>query len=407
MARRLDGSSGRIPGNAPVIVALVVAFATVLSALPRVAEAVENEQRAAAPSPATPPKSEPILRPAAPRDLVKPAPDRSVDQLLRHGKNTIALSTLVDELIDDVVHDLGRLDAEQISPLAIRAVDVSPNLKAAFARSLEAKLTAAVAQSTELSQVHCAACRAMRSRVEGDAWVITLGPVDQDDLRRLGESLGVKSFLEVDFDYGSGVNAVSLTSRIVRASDGRLLWSESYGSDSTTAALVRGKERNQTRDERRAELQRLIEGRPYYGQAAFLGTALIPWDHPVLGSLTGLTGGYRLYERFGPEKRSLFGLQLEGFMNLQAPLLGGFVSALFLQEISVKSLHLPEIRVGGGLGGFLVGTEGNSFYGEVVAEAMLKFRFGVSASVFYMYPAEYLGYDLGGFGVKARLTFNW
>lgn len=352
-------------------------------------------------------KAEPQVRLADDRQLTQATPDRSVDALLLRGKNTVPLSELVDELIDDLIHDLDELNPEAVSPMAIRSVETSANLKVAFARELEARVVSAMAQSTDIAQVHCVACRSLRSRVEGDSWVISLGPVTQDDLKRLGESIGATSFLELDFVYSSGTNSISLMARIIRSADAKVLWAENYQSDSSTAALLRGRDRMIDRNERRAELKRLVDARPYYGQAAFVGTAFIPWDHPVLGSLLGFTGGYRLYERFGAERRSLFGLQLEGYMNLQAPLFGGFVSAMYLHEITLKSLFLPEIRVGGSLGGFLVGTEGNSILAELGAEAMLKFRFGVSASVFYMLPTEYLSYDLGGVGFKARLSFNW
>jgi hypothetical protein len=237
--------------------------------------------------------------------------------------------------------------------------------------------------------------------------VVQLGAVSQEDVAKLGTSLGATSFLEIDFSYSRQANAMDLQARLVRASDSVILWSESYSSDATTAALLRGRERVKSRSERRDELDRLIQGRPYYGHGVAVGTTILPWDMPGRSSVVGLSGGYRLYERFGPDRKNLFGLQLDGFFNINAPLLGAFIGAAFQREISTKSLFLPEVRVGGSVGGFLVGTEGNSFYAEGSADLMMKFRFGVGVSVLYLYPATYLGYDLGGLGFRARLTFNW
>lgn len=331
----------------------------------------------------------------------------SVDELLLRGAEPIALIELVEEALDDLVFDLSKLEVDAVSPLAIRAVTVSPNLRSSFARELETRATSAIATATTLRQVHCAQCRALRSRVEDGDWVVRLGPVTKGDVAKLGKDLGVTTFLEIDFSYSRQANAMDLQARVVRAADSNILWSESYSSDGTTAALLRGRERIKSRSERRDELDRLIQGKPYYGHGVMLGTTILPWDMPGRSSVVGMSGGYRLFERFGADRKNLFGLQLEGFFNISAPLLGAFVGAAFQREISTKSLFLPEVRLGGAVGGFLVGTEGNSFFGELSADLMMKFRFGAGVSLLYLYPAQYLGYDLGGLGFRARLTFNW
>lgn len=344
---------------------------------------------------------------AKPPASVAPADATTIDELLLRGAEPIALIDLVEEALDDLAFDLAQLDAQAVSPMAVKAVTVSPNLRSAFARSLETRVTSVVATATQIRQVHCAQCRALRSRVIDGEWVVQLGAVTAKDVAALGDSLGATTFLELDLSYSRQANAMDLQARVVRASDSVILWSESYASDGTTAALLRGRERVKSRSERREELDRLIQGKPYYGHAVMLGTTILPWDMPGRSSVVGMAGGYRLFERFGPDRKNLFGLQLEGFFNINAPLLGAFVGAAFQREISTKSLFLPEVRVGGAAGGFLVGTEGNSFYAEGSADMMLKFRFGLGVSLLYLYPAQYLGYDLGGLGFRARLTFNW
>lgn len=371
------------------------------------AAAAEPSKEAAPAAPAAGADAQdPTRKPLTARDLAKARNDTAVDEVILRGANTIAISTLVDEAVDELVHDLRKLDENLVSPVAIRTVTVSSNLKAAFAQDLEARLVAALSQSTNLALVHCAACRALRSRVENGAWVVSMGPVDARELARLGESIGARTFLEIDYSYWSGTNTTALQARLVRASDSHILWSESYASDETTAALLRGSERSKSREERRQELERMMEGRPYYGYAAGLGTGYLSWDRPA-GGVTGGTAMIRLYEKFGPNRESSFGLQVQGFVNLSAPLFGAFVGAVFMHDLSAPSLHLPELRVGGGLGGWLIGTEGNSFYVEGLAQMMLKFRFGLEAAVIYLKPTKYLETDLGGLGARAGLVFVW
>jgi hypothetical protein len=372
------------------------------------------------PAPAVPESALPSVKPEKPGDPAQEARDEvkpgdlikrhartDIDEMILRGASTIPISTLVDETIDDLVHDLNALDVTRVSPMAIRTVEVSPNLKATFAHDLENRVIAAIAQATTIKQVSCAECRALRSHVENGEWVVKLGPVNQKDLAQLGESLAVRSFLEIDFSFESGLNAIITRARLVRASDSAVLWSESYTSDTSTASLLRGRDRIQSRDERRDELQRLIEARPSFGYAAMLGVTFIPWGNPERNPLTGITGGFRLFERFGPQKKQLFGLDVQGFVNVPAPLLGAFAGMTYQYEITDKSLLLPEIRVGGTIGGFVVGSEGNSFFGEAGVEVMMKFRLGLGASLFYMLPVTYRSFDLGGLGYRVKMMFVW
>lgn len=341
--------------------------------------------------------------------IVKKPLRQELEELLVRGADPVPIHELVEETIDDLVEDLGKLDAAQISPMAVRSVQVSPNLKASFAREFEARVTAAMAQGTKVRQVHCHECRAMRSRVENAQWVVSLGPVRQADLRRLAEELSVKTFLELDFAYSSGTNTISTQARLVRGSDGAILWAESYDSDGTTAAILRGRDRLQSRDERKAELERLLEKRPYYGQSVSLGMGWIPYKSPTLPVVTAMVGGYRIYEQFGPDRRWQFGLNAEGTLSpfSQPPVLGAFIGGQLLRQLTAESLLLPDLRVGGSAGGFLAGTEGNTFFVQADAELLMKFRFAAGVSVFYMIPTTYLNYELGGFGAKARISFVW
>ena len=73
-----------------------------------------------------------------------------------------------------------------MSPLAIKLVRLSSNLRPEFARTLETRLIARLTNATHVKIAMCAECTAMRSRVENGNWILTLGAVNSDDLRRIG-----------------------------------------------------------------------------------------------------------------------------------------------------------------------------------------------------------------------------
>src|SRR5690606_6272540 len=117
------------------------------------------------------------------------------------------------------------------------------------------------------------------------------------------------------------------TIRFVAADDGRVLWTETYRSDATTAAILRTGDRVLPRVERVKELERLLEARPTYGHILYVGGTHIPHDGPR-GGITGAALGYRLYEKFGKDRRWMFGIGAEGFANFgDNALLGSFVGA--------------------------------------------------------------------------------
>jgi len=96
-------------------------------------------------------------------------------------------------------------------------------------------------------------------------------------------------------------------------------------------------------------------------------------------------------------------------------LFGGFVGLTYMYELTAKSFFLPDIRVGGEAGGFIVGTAGNSAYFEGDVEVMLKFRLGVGAGLFYMVPVAFppasstdsSTSQLGGLSYRLKMMFVW
>ena len=162
----------------------------------------------------------------------------------------------------------------------------------------------------------------------------------------------------------------------------------------------------------RAELVRKIEQRPYYGYQVLAGAGYIPFTPGVPGQNAGLPGflaGGRIYEKFGADKRLLYGFHGEFFGNFDPVngIAGGFVGAAFQYQLNDPNLNDPTIRVGGAALGFLAGQEGNTFALEATADVVLQFRFGLSVAAFYMLPVDFAGGTLGGPGAKARFLINW
>src|SRR5439155_26213489 len=100
-----------------------------------------------------------------------------VEDLLVRSQKGVTLATLLEELLDELTHQLSKEDPAPLSPVAIRLVRLSPNLRQTLAHSIEAKMVSRLAKLPHFEQVVCFECRAVRSRVEGSDWVVTMGAV--------------------------------------------------------------------------------------------------------------------------------------------------------------------------------------------------------------------------------------
>ncbi len=316
-------------------------------------------------------------------------------------------------MIDEVARQIGREDPNLISPLAIRLVRLSANLRPEFARTLEARLVARLLNATAVKVTVCAECNALRSRVEDGNWTVTVGAVRQDDLRRLGDTVGVKTFMDIDFTYSPDANVIWMEAMAFRASDGAVVWSDAYRSDATMAMLLRTGQRVPSRAERAAELEQKLAGRPSYGYAASLGVAQIGYTAPT-GDIVGAQASLRFQERFGEYQSSVFGLSAGVFTtgkydpgkqpaSLNSILLGAYYS----HDLSQPNLNRPELWLYGEVGGMFTGNEGNTFYFESGVDLHLKWRLSLPAGLMYVLPTKFAGYDLGGVGFRLRVAMNW
>jgi hypothetical protein len=342
-----------------------------------------------------------------------PATPSQVETLVQRSHDSIDFFELVDDMLDETVRQIGREDPNLLSPMAIRLVRLSSNLRPEFARTLEARLIARLMNGSSVRVNICAECTALRSRVEDGNWMVTLGVVKQDDLRRLGEVTGVKTFMDVDFIYSPDSNVIWMEAVVFRASDGGVVWTDAYRSDATMAALIRTGQRIPSRAERAAELEQKIAARPNYGYAASLGMAQMGYSAPT-GDVTGAQVSLRFHERFGENQSSLFGMSAGIFTTgppktgkqpqaLNSILLGAYYS----YDLSPPNLNKPELWVYGEGGGIFSGNEGNTFYLESGLDLHLKWRLSLEGGLMYVFPTLYSGYDLGGVGFRLRVAMNW
>jgi hypothetical protein len=259
----------------------------------------------------------------------------------------------------------------------------------------------------------CPECNAMRSRVEDGNWILTVGAVNADDLRRIGAKTGVKTFMDLDFSYSPTSNVVWMSAIVYRASDGGVVWSDAYRSDATMAALLRTGRRIPTRAERAAELEQKINMRPYYGYAISLGVAQMGYSAKT-GDIAGAQASLRFHEKFGEDLTSLFGLTAGIFttgppsMNKVPQALNSIlIGAYYSYDLSPPNLNRPEVWLYAEGGGMFSGNEGNTFYVESGLDTHIKWRMSLQGGLMYVFQTKFSGYDLGGVGFRIRAAMNW
>jgi hypothetical protein len=335
----------------------------------------------------------------------------NTEDLIRRARTNVNFYELVDEILDEIAYQLSKQDAMAMSPLAVRLVRLSPDLRPEFAGTLEARLLARISQVTSIRTAVCIECNSMRSRVENGQWLVSLGAVRQEDLQRIGRSQGIKTFLDIDFTFNPQANTIWMEAIAFRASDGGVVWSDAYRSDATTAMLLRSGRRVPSRAERLDELEHKMEGRPYFGYMVSVGLARLGYNGPT-GDIGGPMATIRIHERFGENQQQLFGLSV-GIFFTGAPEAGKNVlnslmsGAYYSMNLSEPSLNQPELWAYGELGGMFSGNQGNTFYGEGGLDLHLKWRLSMVGGLQYVLPTHFADHDLGGLGYRLRLAFNW
>ncbi len=351
-------------------------------------------------------KKRPSADPESPVIVPEQGPNERLIEDVAATRGEVSLGELVDEILADVVAELDRRPLKRLSPMALREISLGSNVNSGFARKLRSALVTQLHTGTKIRVVRCIECEATRTRIDGNQWIITKGLTSVEELRQAAARIGAKSFLDVSFGFEPETGVVEMDFVLIDAEDAQILWADTFRADETTPMLLRSSEAPLRRKDRLRDLEMLLEGRPYYGLAASAGFALIPYDDPVAGDIGGATAGFRVYERFGVDRRIMFGLDIMGFFN-PSRLAGGILSAgCWWIPIRPDFIH-PELRVGGKGGAFLAGSEGNAAVFQLGAEVLLRYRFGLYAYALFMTKSQFNGSELGGLGFTTGLSFNW
>lgn len=360
-----------------------------------------------APAPRKQKNAEPEeVGPDLPNLATDPGPNERLIEQMNETRGEVTLGELVDEILADVMAELDRIPPRFVSPLAIRQITLGSNVSPRYARRLRNHLIAQIHAGTEVRVVRCVECDATRTKIEDGKWIVTRGVVTTRQMQQVGEAIGAKAFLDVAFGFEPDDGMVEMDFQLIRVRDAAVLWAESFRADETTPVLMRSSDAPMKREDRLRDLEMLLEGRPYYGIAASAGFMLIPYEDPVAGDITGATAGFRVYERFGVERRVMFGLDLMGFLNTSR-LAGGLISAGAWWVPLPPDLINPELRLGGKAGAFIAGSEGNAGVFQVGAEVLLRYRFGLYLYALFMTKSMFNGFNLGGVGTATGLSFNW
>lgn len=328
---------------------------------------------------------------------------------LNAATGEVSLGELLDEILADVVAELDVRPAKWFSPMAIRTITLGANVTPSFKEKLASLVTAQIHAGTSIRMVQCIECDLVRTRMEDGQWVISHGITSTRELQRVADDLGAKAFMDVAFGFDPATGVVELQFSVIRARDSFVLWSDTFRADETTPLLMRASESPMRRKDRLRDLEMLLEGRPLYGYVATAGFMLLPYNDPVEGDIGGATAGYRIYERFGSERRVMFGLDLTGFLNTSR-LSGGLISAGSWWIPLRPDLVSPELRLGAKAGAFVAGSAGNAAVFQLGAEVLLRYRFGLYAYVLFMTKSEFppdSGKELGGVGMSTGMSFNW
>ena len=96
----------------------------------------------------------------SPATRQRTATPSQVEQLIQRSQGSIDFFELVDDIMDEIARQLGREDAALLSPMAIKLVRLSSNLRPEFARTLETRLIARLSNATNVKMAICPECTA-------------------------------------------------------------------------------------------------------------------------------------------------------------------------------------------------------------------------------------------------------
>lgn len=143
----------------------------------------------------------------------------------------------VDDTLGDFEFDLKHEAVKGVDNIAIRDIVVSENVPRSFTPHLEGYITERILRATKSKVIQCLGCRARRTTLKEGEISMTSPQTNQKELQRLAKARGIQHFLDVTFTYQPTGIIVSMT--ITEPATANVIWSRTYNSESSRAALLR------------------------------------------------------------------------------------------------------------------------------------------------------------------------
>jgi hypothetical protein len=312
--------------------------------------------------------------------------------------------TTIQDALGDFEYDLKNDLVKGAQNLAIRDVVTGEKVPRSFRPQLETMITEKMIKVTKSKIILCTNCEARRLDLKDDKIVMTSARINQKELARLAKQQGIDHFLNVVFDYHPTGIVIDMT--ITDAPDGRIVWSKSYNSETSRAALLR---RGFDMDEMTGEQRRITEYPPIIQYR--LGIDYL--FEPATSGSTGCLGFFfRMVERYDNRKKEI-GFEFEYLRNSATLINSAAASATDPYgaiNLTAFVLHawnflgsyedLNSARASAYIG--IGGTSTVSFLGALIRggfEWRLGKHFATSAHLGYR-PSSTLFLSVGGTGVQ-------
>lgn len=338
---------------------------------------------------------------------LQPFEPSPAERALLTGGDTISASDALDELLIELAADLKAQGSLLTSPVLLERVHVSSDFDPSYAAVLEARILAALKRARVGEVLRCLECTATQGRVEAGAWVVRRGLTRKADLDLVGKRYGATTLLAVALTRTRGPDGLALDAQLTRAADAAIVFAEGYRFDVRRALIYRGSDDVRRREAQLEDIADRLANRPHFGHGVYLGAMIMGSDSPE-GPVTGFTGSYRLYEKFGARRQFRVGLTAGGFLH-SSRLAGALLGVVVLGRLTEESLYWPEVYFGGEAGGFITGGAGNTPMGGLQIEVLFGRRFALHAGALWIHPFDLAkrGEMIGTVCPRAGLGVVW
>lgn len=301
----------------------------------------------------------------------------------------------LNDTLGDFEYDLKHETVRGIESVSVREVTSNEKVPRSFAPHIEDLLTERILRATKAKVIKCVACNtrstSLTGKNGGDKISMTSPKTNSKELARIAQQQGIRHFMDVAFTYLPTGLVMSMT--ISEPGSSVIVWSRTYNSESSRAALLR---RGYDSDQMDESTRRATEY-PATIQYRFRVDYLI---EPDIGGLKGCLGlAFRMVERYDNRKKELgFELQyLRGTAALlhadeeNVSLYAGINATLLVLHAwnligGKEDFNLPRMSLYGGVGG----TYTSGFLGGLI-RAGAEYRMGqhsaVTAHVGYRPPS--------------------